>query len=105
MTVETISDTIHRLKAADGTEIILVGTAHISQNSVEEVRQLISDEQPDRICIELDDSRMKSKTEKSSWENMDIRKEIKEGKGFLLVDNTALASFQKCMVAQTITKH
>ena len=104
MTVETISDTIHRLKAADGTEIILVGTAHISQNSVEEVRQLISDEQPDRICIELDDSRMKSKTEKSSWENMDIRKVIKEGKGFFLLANTALASFQKRMGAQTGTK-
>ena len=79
MKVETVSDTIHKLILPD-QEIILVGTAHVSQTSVEEVSSLIESENPDRICIELDDGRMKSKTEKSSWENMDIRKVIKDGR-------------------------
>ncbi len=103
MKVETISDTIHKLILPD-QEIILVGTAHVSQTSVEEVASLIESENPDRICIELDDGRMKSKTEKSSWENMDIRKVIKEGKGFFLLANTALSSFQRRMGEQTGTK-
>lgn len=100
MTVEAISDTIHRLKL-DGQEIVLVGTAHVSQNSVEEVRNIIETENPDRICIELDSSRLKTKTDKADWENMDIRKVFKEGRGFFLLANTALASFQKRMGAQT----
>lgn len=104
MQVETVSDTIHRLNLDDGTVITLVGTAHVSQNSVEEVRSLIEQEQPDRICIELDDGRMKSKTQKTNWENMDIRKVIKEGRAFFLLANTALASFQKRMGAQTGAK-
>ena len=103
MKVETVSDTIHKLILPD-QEIILVGTAHVSQTSVEEVSSLIESENPDRICIELDDGRMKSKTEKSSWENMDIRKVIKDGRGFFLLANTALSSFQRRMGEQTGTK-
>lgn len=102
MQIENISDTIHRLILED-QEIILLGTAHISQNSVEEAERLIDEENPDRVCIELDDGRMKSHTEKKSWDNMDIRKVIKEGRGFFLLANTALASFQRRMGAQTGT--
>ena len=38
MQLETISDTVHRLILPD-QEIILVGTAHVSQNSVDEGHQ------------------------------------------------------------------
>lgn len=103
MQLINISDTVHKLILND-QEIILIGTAHVSQNSVEEVKKIIETESPDRVCIELDDGRMKSKTEKKSYENMDIRKVIKEGKGFFLLANTALASFQRRMGAQTGTK-
>ena len=103
MQLVNISDTVHKL-ILDDQEIILVGTAHVSQNSVEEVKNIIETESPDRVCIELDDGRMKSKTDKKTYENMDIRKVIKEGKGFFLLANTALASFQRRMGAQTGTK-
>ena len=103
MQLETISDTVHRLILPD-QEIILVGTAHVRQNSVEEAKNIIETESPDRVCIELDDGRMKSKTDKKSYENMDIRKVIREGRGFFLLANTALASFQRRMGAQTGTK-
>ena len=59
MKVETVSDTIHKLILPD-QEIILVGTAHVSQKSVEEFYSLIDSENPDSICIELDEGRMKS---------------------------------------------
>ena len=38
-------------------EIRLVGTAHVSQNSVDEVRQAIEEYQPDVVAIELDQAR------------------------------------------------
>lgn len=101
MQIEKISDTYHRITLSDGGMIFLVGTAHVSKDSVNEVARIIEEENPDRVCIELDGGRMQNKTEKKSWENMDIKKVFKEGKGFLLLANTALASFQKRMGAQT----
>lgn len=101
MVTEKISDTYHVLRFDNGSVIHLIGTAHVSNKSVEEVKTIIEEQHPDRVCIELDDGRMKSKTQDKSWENMDIKKILKDGKGFLLLANTALASFQKRMGAQT----
>ena len=101
MQIETISDTFHRVSFSNGSQVLLVGTAHVSKTSVEEVASIIENETPDRVCIELDASRMASKTKKNSWEDMDIRKVFKEKKGFLLLANTALASFQRRLGAQT----
>jgi pheromone shutdown-related protein TraB len=101
MNVEKVSDTINKIFLDNGDEIILVGTAHVSQNSVDEVRQVIETENPDRICLELDKGRYDSKTKESSYANMDLVKVFKEGKTFLLLANTALASFQKKMGTQT----
>ncbi len=101
MNVEKVSDTINKIFLDNGDEIILVGTAHVSQNSVDEVRQVIEDENPDRICLELDKGRYDSKTKESSYANMDLVKIFKEGKTFLVLANTALASFQKKMGTQT----
>ena len=103
MTTTKVSDTYHVITFDNGDTIHLVGTAHVSKNSAEEVKEIIEAQSPDRVCIELDDGRMKSKTKDSSYENMDIKKIFKEGKGFLLLANTALASFQKRMGAQTGT--
>lgn len=101
MEVLNLTPTIHKITFNTGDEIFLIGTAHISKNSVEEVKKVIEEEEPDRVCIELDEGRMKTKSQDSAWQNMDIKKVFKEGKGFLLLANTALASFQKRMGAQT----
>ena len=101
MRIENMGPSLNRVIFDNGNEIILIGTAHISSGSVEQVERIIEEESPDRVCIELDESRMKSKSEKQSWENMDIRKVFREGKGFFLLANTALASFQKRMGEQT----
>ncbi|MFB6299838.1 MAG: TraB/GumN family protein [Halobacteriales archaeon] len=41
----------------DPGRIHLVGTAHVSSDSVEEVKQVIEDEQPDVVAVELDEGR------------------------------------------------
>lgn len=42
-------ENISRLEM-DGKEIILIGTAHVSKNSAEQVKAVIEAEQPDSVC-------------------------------------------------------
>ena len=93
--VERISDTQHRILCANGKEIILIGTAHVSHDSVDEVQLAIDEEHPDSICVELDKGRYSSKTEDKGWENLDIKSVLRQNKGFLLLANLALSSYQK----------
>ena len=101
MRSEHVSDTVNKIFLENGDEIILVGTAHVSQDSVDEVRRVIDEEQPDHICLELDKGRYESKTKEQSYANMNLTKVFKEGKTFRVLANTALASFQKKMGNQT----
>jgi pheromone shutdown-related protein TraB len=88
----------------DGREIILIGTAHVSKQSVEQVKEVIDREQPDSVCIELDDQRYKSIMEGSKWRETDIFKVIKEKKATLLLMNLAISSFQNRLAKQFDTK-
>lgn len=89
-----MNDTRISLSLAD-REIHLVGTAHVSRESMEEVSRVIRETMPDRVCVELDAGRYASMTDHEHWEKLDIAKVIKEGKGFLLMANMALSSFQR----------
>lgn len=93
-----MANTIRKIALADRT-IILVGTAHISHESVSEVSAIIQQEKPGRVCVEIDDGRYQAMTQGSHWENLDIGKVLKEGKGFFLLANLALSGFQKRMGA------
>ena len=42
------SENIHRIEL-DGREIILVGTAHVSKKSADEVKEIIEEEKPDTV--------------------------------------------------------
>lgn len=84
----------------DDKEVILVGTAHVSRKSAEQVKEVIENEQPDSVCIELDQQRYQSITEKNKWQDTDIFKIIKNKKATLLLMNLAISSFQKRMAKQ-----
>ena len=84
----------HRLTLED-KEVILIGTAHVSRESADLVGQIIEEEKPDTVCIELCQSRYKSITQKNRWQNTDLLKVIREKKAFLLLSNLMLAHFQK----------
>lgn len=79
----------------DGREFIIVGTAHISRHSADLVRDVIEKEKPDVVCVELDEKRMQALSEKSRWENLDIRKIINEKQLSTLIVNLVLSSYQK----------
>ena len=65
---ETTSQNITRISFGE-REYTLLGTAHVSRESVDEVASVIREEVPDRVCIEIDAARHKSLTEKSGWES------------------------------------
>lgn len=88
------SDSIHRLEI-NGREFILIGTAHVSRKSVDEVKEIIETEKPDTVCVELCQSRYQSITDADKWKNTDIIKVIKEGKAFLLLATLLISSYQK----------
>lgn len=93
-----MSNTIKKIMLSNRA-ITLVGTAHISHESVAEVSAIIAQETPGRVCVEIDSNRYQAMTQGSRWENLDIGKVLKEGKGFFLLANLALSGFQKRMGA------
>jgi pheromone shutdown-related protein TraB len=93
-----MSQTTRRIELKNRT-VILAGTVHISKESADEVRALIAAEKPGRVCVELDEGRWQSISKGAGWENLDIGKVLKEGRGFLLLANLALAGFQRRMGA------
>lgn len=94
-----MSDNIHRIEI-NNRQIILVGTAHISQKSADEVRDIIEAENPDTVCIELCPSRYQAMVDKDRWKNTDIFKILKEGKAFLLLANLIVSAYQKRLAKQ-----
>jgi pheromone shutdown-related protein TraB len=89
-----MSKTERRLRLA-GKEIILVGTAHISEASIAEVSDAIRTEKPDCVAVELDNERLAAMKNPDAWKNLDIIKVLKEKRGLVLMANLTLSSFQK----------
>lgn len=88
----------------EGRQILLLGTAHVSRESVEEVAQAIREEKPDVVCVELDEARLATLKNNKGWQELDITKVLKEGKGFLLLANLVLSSFQRRIGTDTGSK-
>ena len=95
---------VYRIHTKDNREIVLVGTAHISQVSKDLVHETIEAESPDTVCVELDDGRLKSIQDPDRWKNTDLRDVIKKKQLATLIANLVLGSYQKRMGAQTGVK-
>lgn len=81
-------------------ELILIGTAHVSKQSAEQVKEVIEAEKPDTVCVELDEQRYQSLKEGNKWKDMDVFKVIKEKKATFLLMNLIISSFQKRLAKQ-----
>lgn len=85
---------LHEILLED-KRIILIGTAHVSKNSVVEVKEIIEKERPDSVCVELDKSRYNSIINKEAWGNTDILSIIKSKKSLVFMVKLVLASYQR----------
>jgi pheromone shutdown-related protein TraB len=83
-----------------GKIIMLVGTAHISQQSADLVEQIIEQERPDTVCIELDEKRYTALSQPQRWENLDLKQIIRNKQLSTLLVNLVLSSYQKKLGGQ-----
>ncbi len=84
------------------TEIRLVGTAHVSQKSVEEVRSAIEEFQPDIVGVELDQGRFISLTEEAAEPS--VTEILKSGNFGRLLVQWVLTYIQQRIGAETGVK-
>lgn len=85
--VHTISD--------QGRTILLIGTAHVSQHSVDLVEEVIRAERPDSVCIELDDRRYQALKDEKKWQKLDLKSVIRNKQLSTLMVSLMMASYQK----------
>lgn len=79
----------------NGKEIYLIGTAHVSLTSRQEVKDCIDEVHPDSICIELDEDRYEAFQNPKRWEETDIIQVIRENKTGYMIVNLILSSYQR----------
>jgi len=83
-----------------GRTFVLIGTAHISRESAELVREVITREQPEGVCVELDEQRFTALSQQQRWDNLDLRDIIRRRQLGPLLVNLVLASYQKKLGGQ-----
>jgi pheromone shutdown-related protein TraB len=87
-------DCVTRL-SYEGREIFLVGTAHVSQRSVEDVGRVVDELRPDTVCVELDAARHQALVDPSRWRNLDIFEVIRQRRIAFVLTSLALSSYQR----------
>src|SRR5687768_9426356 len=93
------SSDVHRVTVQDRV-FILIGTAHVSQESADLVRQVIEREQPDCVCVELDAQRFKALSEQRRLDDLDLKEVIRRQQLSPLIVNIVLSSYQKRLGGQ-----
>lgn len=78
-----------------GKWIVLVGTAHVSRQSVEDVRAAIAAVRPDTVAVELCPSRYEGMVNKERWRQTNLFDIIRRGKAMLLLAQLVLQSFYR----------
>ncbi len=88
------TDELRRIEQG-GREILLLGTAHVSRESVEAVRAAIEGEDLDRVCVELDPRRRAALEEGQRFESLDLREVLRRRQVPSLLVNLLLAGYQR----------
>lgn len=78
-----------------GKEIHLLGTAHVSRKSVDEVRRVIEEIRPDSVAVELDRMRYEALADESRLGQIDVRAVLAGGRAGLFLSALLFAGFQK----------
>lgn len=92
------------LVTVQNKEIYLVGTAHISKQSAEQVERLIKELKPDTVAVELCEPRYQSLQDPDRWKKTDIVSVIRSGKTYVLMAQLMLSGFQRKLGKQLNVK-
>jgi pheromone shutdown protein TraB len=83
----------------DGVSYYVIGTAHVSSTSVDEVKAVIAALAPDVVAVELCKPRYDALSQERAFRDLNIFKVIREGRTLYLLAHLALASYQRRMGA------
>ena len=84
----------------DGVHYTLLGTAHVSQASVEAVKSAIDSGAFDAVAVELDAQRHAAMNDPDQLAKLDLVKVIREGKVPMFAANLGLAAYQRRLAEQ-----
>lgn len=84
----------------DGARFTLLGTAHVSRASAEEVSQLIHSGEFDAVAVELCPSRHRALVDPEQLAKLDLFQVIKSGKAGLVAVQLALGAYQQRLAEQ-----
>jgi pheromone shutdown-related protein TraB len=78
-------------------EIVVLGTAHVSRESVDLVRSAVLELRPDAVCVELDPKRFEALSRPDRFEALDLREVIRTRQLATLGLNLSLAAYQRSL--------
>src|SRR5687767_2681359 len=90
----------HAIVERDGVRYTLLGTAHVSQASVDAVRDAVGSGAFDAVAVELDAQRLQALTDPEALARLDLIQVIRTGKTALFAANLALAAYQRRLAEQ-----
>jgi pheromone shutdown-related protein TraB len=82
------------------TEITLLGTAHVSRQSAQDVRVAIETGTFDVVAVELCEPRYEGLVGEQDWRNLDLLQVIRSGRTGLVAAQLALSAYQKRLADQ-----
>ena len=95
-----LHDQPHAIVERDGVRFTLLGTAHVSQASVDAVNAAMAYGSYDTIAVELDEQRHRALTDPDALSKLDLFQILREGKTGLVAANLALAAYQRRLAEQ-----
>lgn len=84
----------------NGVHYTLLGTAHVSQASVDAVRDHLAGDEFDAVAIELCASRHRALTDTDAWRDMNLFQIIRQGKAGMMMASLALGAYQRRIAEQ-----
>ncbi len=81
--------------ALEGKTVYIVGTAHVSVQSVADVRAAVAAVRPDAVAIELCEPRYQGLVKKEAWRSTNIFQVVRQGKALFLLAQLVLQSFYR----------
>jgi pheromone shutdown-related protein TraB len=84
----------------DGTEFVLLGTAHVSRASADAVRDMLAQERFDAVAVELCAHRADAMRNPDAVHAMDLMRVLREGRAGVVAAGLALAAYQRRLAEQ-----